>query len=60
MREFYANMVDRKDNQCYVRRKWVSFHGNDINQLLKLGKLSDGTKFKKLKKNPNYKMIVEA
>ena len=60
VREFYANMVDKKETQCYVRGKWVSFHRNDISQLLKLGKLSDGTKFKKFKKNLDYQKIVEA
>ena len=58
VREFNANLVDRKENQCYVRGKWISFHRKDINQVLKLGKLSDGTKFKELKKNPNYRKIV--
>ena len=53
-------MVDRKETQCYVRGRWVSFHRNDINQLLNLGKLSDGTKFKKFKKNPDYQKIVKA
>ena len=43
-----------------MRGKWVSFHRNDINQLLKLGKLSYVTKFKKFKKNPDYQKIVEA
>ena len=53
VREFYAYMVDRRETRCYVRGKRVSFHRNDINQLLKMAKLSDGTKFKKLKKNIN-------
>ena len=59
VREFCTNMVDRKDTQCYVRGKWVSFNRHDINQLLKLGKLSNGTKFKELKKNPDYQKIVK-
>ena len=53
-REFNYNMVSRKKTTFYVRGKWVSFHKDEINQLLKLGKLSDGTKFKKLEKDPNY------
>ena len=57
VREFYANMVGRKGTQCYVRGKWVSFHRNDINQFLKLGKLKDGSKFKKLKENPDFQKI---
>ena len=32
---------------------------DEINQLLKLGKMSDGTKFKKLKKDPAYQKILE-
>ena len=59
VREFYANMVGRKETQCYVRGKWISFHKDDIIHLLKLGKLKDGPKFKKLKENPNFKKICE-
>ena len=59
MREFYSKLEDRKGTQWYVKGKWVSFNKKDINQVLKLGKLSDGTKFKKLKKNPDYQEIVE-
>ena len=31
VREFYANLGDRKETQFYVRGKWVSFHRKDIN-----------------------------
>ena len=54
MREFYANLVDRKGTKCYVKGKLVSFHRHEINQLLQLGKLSNGAKFKKLKENHDY------
>ena len=53
VREFYGDLVGRKETQCYVRRKWVSFHRKDINQVLKFGKMSDKEKFKKLKENPD-------
>ena len=59
VREFYANLVNRKGSKCYVRGKWVSFHRHEINHLLQLGKLSDGTKFKKLKENHDYQKTVE-
>ena len=59
VREFYSNMVDRKETKCYVRGKWVSFHRDKINKLLKLGKLKDGSKFKELMKNPDYKKILK-
>ena len=58
-KEFYTNMVGRKGIQCYVKGKWVSFNREDINQLLKLGKLKDGSKFKKLKENPEFQKICE-
>ena len=59
VREFYANLVDRKETLCYVRGKWISFHREDINQMLRMGKLSDGAKFIKLKDDPNYQKILE-
>ena len=31
VREFYSNMVGRKETQCYMRRKWFSFHRDEIN-----------------------------
>ena len=59
VREFYANLQDRKETKCYVREKWVSFDRHTINHLCGLGKISDGAKFKRLKKNPNYQKILE-
>ena len=59
VREFYANMVGRKETTCYVRGKWVSFHIDKIIQLLKLGKLSTRSKYKKLKKNLDYQKILK-
>ena len=58
VREFYSNMVDRKGTQCYVRGKWVSFHRDEINQLLKLGKLKYESKFNELKKILYYHKIL--
>ena len=59
VREFYANMVGRKGTQCCTKGKWVSFHRDDINQLLKLGNLENGSKFKKLKENQEFQKIYE-
>ena len=39
--------------------KWVSFHKDEINQLLKIVKLKDGAKFKKLRENPYFQKIFE-
>ena len=54
VREFYANLWGRKELQCYVRGKWVSFDRHTINHLCGLGKMSDGAKFKRMKKNLDY------
>ena len=59
VREFYVNFVDRKETTCYVRGKWISFHRQNINHMLGLGRLCDGKKFKKLKENPDYQKILE-
>ena len=36
VREFYSNMVGRKEKTCYVRGKWISFDKDEINKVLKL------------------------
>ena len=33
VREFYANLRDRKETQCYVKGKWVSFDKHTINHM---------------------------
>ena len=48
-----------KETQCFVRGKWVSFNRKTINHMCGLGKLSDGAKFRRLKKNPNHHKILE-
>ena len=32
VKEFYANMVRMKDNTVYVKGKWISFSGEQIDQ----------------------------
>ena len=59
VREFYANLRDMKELQCYVRGKWVSFNRHTINHLCGLEKISDSAKFKRLEKNPDYQKILE-
>ena len=57
VREFYANLRDRKETQCFVRGKWVPFDRHTINHMCGLGNISDGAKFKKLKKDLDYQKI---
>ena len=59
VREFYANLRDMKETKCYIRGKWVPFDRHTINYLCGLGKISDGAKFKRLKKNADYQKILE-
>ena len=59
VREFYVNFVVRQETMCYVRAKWISFHKQNINHMLGLGRFCDGQKFKKLKENPDYQKILE-
>ena len=53
VRELYANLWVKKETQLYVRGKWITFDKHTINHMCGLGKLSDGAKFRKLKKNPD-------
>ena len=59
VREFYSNMVGQKEKTLYVRGIWISFNSNGINKMLKQSDLKDGSKFKKLQKDPHYKKILE-
>ena len=59
VQEFYANMVGKKENTVYVKAKWISFDRGAINKTYNLKELKDGSKFKKLQKEPDFQMIVE-
>ena len=48
VREFYANMMGKKEKSCYVREKWISFDREAINKTFNLKELKDGSKFKHL------------
>ena len=54
VREFYANMVEKKERMCYVRGKWISFDRNEINKTFILKEQKDGFKLKKLQKDPDH------
>ena len=59
VREFFANLVGKKEKMCYVRGKWISFDKEEINMTYNLKELKDGSKFKKLQKEPDFQKIVE-
>ena len=59
VREFYSNLVGRKDNTVYVRGVWVPYGAQAINQVYGMAGQKHGSKFKKLLENPDLKKIVE-
>ena len=59
VREFYYNLVGRKDNTVYVRGVWVPYGAQAINQVYGMAGLKHGSKFKKLLENPDLKKISE-
>ena len=58
VKEFYANLGDRKNLTCSVRGRWVPFGEMAISQPFKL-KEEDSSKFEKLQKNPHFKDIAK-
>ena len=59
VKEFYANMVGMKDKTMYVRGKWISFSREQIDQTYNLHERKNGSKFKKLVKEPDFQNIVD-
>ena len=58
VKEFYANMVGMKNKTVYVRGKWISFSREQIDQTYNLQERKNGSKFKKLVKEPDFQKIV--
>ena len=59
VREFYSNLVGRKDNTIYVRGVWVPYGAQAINQVYGMAGHKHGSKLKKLLENPDLKKIAE-
>ena len=51
--------MGRKEKTCYIWGKWISFDIKEINKAFRLSDQNHGSKFKKLKKDPNPQKIVE-
>ena len=52
-------MVEEKGKKVYVRGKWIDFSKEMINELFNLKVQKDGSKFKRLLKEPEYQKIVD-
>ena len=59
VKEFYANMMGMKDKTIYIRGKWISFSREQIDQTYNLNERKNGSKFKKLVKEPDFQKIVD-
>ena len=57
VREFYSNLVGRKDNTVLVRGVWVPYGAKAINEAYRMAGHKHKSKFKKLLENPNFKKI---
>ena len=58
VREFYSNLVGRKENSVFVRGVWVPYGAKTINEIYGMEGHRHGSKFKKLLANPNRENIV--
>ena len=59
VREFYSNLVGKKDNTVFVRGVWVPYGAKAINLVYGMAGHKHGSKFKKLLENPDLKKIAE-
>ena len=57
--EFYANMMEMKEDLVCVRGIWVPMGHERINEVFQIKDLKIGSKYKKLLKEPNHEKIVE-
>ena len=59
VKEFYSNLVGRKDNTVFVIGVWVPYGAKAINEAYGMAGHKHGSKFKKLLENPNFKKIAK-
>ena len=59
VREFYANMAEMKEDSACVRGIWVPMGHERINEFFQIKDPKNGSKYKKLLKEPNHEKIVE-
>ena len=59
VKEFFDNLVEEEGKKVYVRGTWIDFNNEKINRLFSLKVQIDGSKFKRLVKEPKYQKIVD-
>ena len=60
VREFYSNLVGRKENSIYVRGVWVPYGAETINEMYGMEGQKHGSKYKKIADNPNREKLPES
>ena len=58
VREFYSNLVGRKENSVFVRGVWVPYGAETINAMYGMEGQKHGSKYKKITDSPNREKIV--
>ena len=59
VRQFYANMMEMKEDSVCTRGIWVPMGHERINEVFQIKDPKNGSKYKKLLKEPNHEKIVE-
>ena len=58
VREFYSNLVGRKENSVFVRGVWVPYGAETINSMYGMEVQKHGSKYKKIAEIPNHEKIA--
>ena len=58
VREFYSNLVGRKENSVFVRGVWVPYGAETINAMYGMESQKHGSKYKKIADSPNREKIA--
>ena len=58
VKEFYANLGQRKDLTCYVRGRWILFREMAISQILRLRQVGELLEYEQLQKSPSFEEIT--
>ena len=59
VKEFYSNMVGLREKTCFVRGQWISFSKKKRYETFNLKERKNGSKFKRLVKEPDYQKVVD-
>ena len=59
VREFYSNLVGRKENSVFLRGVWVPYGAETINEMYGMKGQKHGSKYKKIADSPNHEKIAK-